>query len=139
MTELKSLFENLYNLTFIEDIAYHEFKDGRLCPIYKRGSNELSQERWKEIHGQNPVNIDGDPVLEKSRVGKVVHINYVKDNPESSGAFGLFGIDSILVVPKLNKEEIAEGIFVLASIGKIHEFSEEEIRLVTETIDKYIK
>ena len=135
---LDELFEKIQNTTGIEDIGYHEIRDGRLHPIYKTKTNALAMEQWKNIHAQNVVYIEEHKILMKIAEEKEpIAISDVNSNELSSNAFFLFGIDSILVVPVM-KSETLEGIICIASIGQPHEFTLEEIKKCETLIKDYM-
>ncbi|MBU5438076.1 GAF domain-containing protein [Tissierella sp. MSJ-40] len=135
---LVELFEKIHDTTGIEDIGYHEIRDGRLKPIYKTKTNVLSAEQWKDIHAQNVIYIDEHEILMKiAEEKKPIAISDVKSDKLSSKAFFLFGIDSILVVPVM-EDEILKGIVCIASIGQPHEFTFEEIEKCEALIQDYM-
>jgi acetolactate synthase-1/2/3 large subunit len=63
-----------------------------------------------------------------------VTVNDVKTDSLSADAFFLFGLDSILVVPVVAGDFIT-GIFCIGSIGKPHNFSEDEVLKCEELIN----
>lgn len=137
MERLASLFAELERLTGVADIAYHQIKDGHLNPVLKTKTDHLGVEKWKSVHAQNPVYIERDRLLRDMMVStQTTVIQDVKNDPLSSDEFFLFGIDSIMVIPVL-KDKTAEGIVVVASIGQLHHFTEEEISRAEELVTKY--
>jgi len=124
---LEHLFKQLQELTGVQDIAYHQIKEGRLCPVLKTNTDMLGVERWKSVHAQNPVYIERDRLLrDLVQLPRPLTVQEVKNDPRSSEEFFLFGIDSILIVPVL-ENEVVQGIVVVASIGQLHSFSDSEI------------
>ena len=98
--KMDELFEKIKEITDIEDIGYHEILDGKLDPIYKSKTGELSLEEWKRIHAKNPVFIKDDIILQVIIMEKrTVVVSDVKADNRSGSAFFLFGIDSIMVIP----------------------------------------
>lgn len=135
--KVDELFEKIKEITGIEDIGYHQVMEGKLNPIYKSKTGELSLEEWKAIHAQNPVYIKGDSILQEVVMEKrTVVISDVRAEKRSSSAFFLFGIDSIIVIPVVRKNEVI-GIVPIVSIGKIHSFSENDIQKCKELIEYY--
>ncbi len=129
-----TLFERLREVTGITDIGYHKIEEGRLRPVTKTNTDILGIEKWKNVHRENPVFIEDTPILlDIINTKKPAFVNNVATDARSADAFFLFGIDSILVVPVKNQQTV-EGIICIASIGKHHEFSIEEV----ETCEKLI-
>lgn len=125
--KMDQLFSKLTEVTQIQDVGYHEIKDGKLNPIYKTRTEDLDIAKWKETHAQNIVYIKDNPILiEVIESKRPVTISNTKQDPKSSGVFFLFGIDSIMVIPVI-KQEVVNGIVVIASIGKLHDFTEDEV------------
>ncbi|WP_223068963.1 GAF domain-containing protein [Paenibacillus caui] len=134
MERLALLFEELERLTGVADIAYHEIRDGHLSPVLKTKTDHLGVEKWKSVHAQNPVYIQHDRLLREMMAHpQTAVVQDVKNDPRSAEEFFLFGIDSILVVPVM-EDGAVQGIVVVASIGKLHFFSEEEIGLVESLV-----
>ncbi len=133
--EFDVLFEEIKNVTGLVDVGYHEIRDGRLNPVYKTGTDTLGLKKWKSIHAQNPVFIKDTEIL-RQIVGNCqsVAVNDVKTDTRSADAFFLFGLDSILVVPVVVGGFIT-GIYCIGSIGKPHNFSEEEVSKCEELIN----
>jgi acetolactate synthase-1/2/3 large subunit len=126
MEFMNVLFSKIKEVTGLEDIGYHKFEGGKLKPVYKTNTDILGIEKWKETHAENPVCINETKVLiEIINTKKPVFINNVKSDNRSADAFFLFGIDSIVIVPVVSEE--VEGIVCIASIGKPHEFSVQEV------------
>lgn len=137
LERLNLLFERLSSLTGIRDIAYHEMKSGRLSPVLKTNTDVLGVEKWKGVHAQNPVYIEHDQLLtELVRQPRSLAVQDVKNDPRSAEEFFLFGIDSILILPVMKGTNV-QGIVVAASIGELHEFTEEEIREAERLLEQY--
>ncbi len=125
--------EEIAKVTGIEDVGYHAVIDGKLVPRYKTASDQLADEQWKVTHGKNEVYIKGNPVLmEVIEQGKTVVINDTDKDRRSAEVFAQFNIKSIMVIP-VKKDQEVEDIVVVASIGKLHDFSEED-RIASESI-----
>ncbi|MBM7614917.1 GAF domain-containing protein [Alkaliphilus hydrothermalis] len=136
--KLDILFEKLHDITGIHDIAYHEIKGNSLNPIYKTGTPHLSIDKWKKLHSENKVYVDSDSVLPSIVYDKKVLImSDVKNDSNASNAFSLFGIDSILVFPIVNSN-VTIGIIVLASIGKKHIFSKDQVEKCALLVNNFI-
>ncbi|NLL07013.1 MAG: GAF domain-containing protein [Clostridiaceae bacterium] len=133
--EFNVVFEKIKNVTGISDIGYHEIRDGMLHPVYKTSTDTLDLEKWRSTHSQHPVLIDKTEIL-KQIVGqrRPAIVNDVNSDKRSADAFFLFGIDSILIVPVIEKE-VVTGIYCIASIGKLHNFTEEEANKCEEIIN----
>lgn len=135
---LDELFEKITETTGLTDIGYHEIKDGVLNPIYKTNTDVLGIERWKKGHHENPVHIKGTFVLEQiMETKKHIYIYNTKQDKRSSEAFFFFGVDSILIVPIVKENEV-KGIICTVAIGKLHEFSEEEINKCVSLVKEYM-
>lgn len=135
---LSELFKKIQDTTGIKDVGYHEIKDGRLHPIYKTKTTILEAEKWKDIHAQNTVYIKEHRILMKIVEEKrSIAISDVSNDELSSNAFFLFGIDSILVVP-IKQNENVKGIICIASIGQSHEFTIDEIEKCESLIQDYM-
>jgi acetolactate synthase-1/2/3 large subunit len=134
---LNHLFGLLSEATGVLDIAYHRIADGRINPVLKTNTDALGIERWKSVHAQSPVYIAHDILLtDLVREPRAVAIQDVKNDRRSPEEFFLFGIDSLLIIPIL-KGAAVEGIVVVASIGKLHEFSEQEIANAERLVEQY--
>lgn len=135
--KLNRLFEKVSKVTKINDIAYHEIRDGRLNPVHKTQTDVLGVEKWKKVHAQNPVYIkDTAVLLEIHKKCASIAINDTKTHNLTSDAFFLFGIDSILIAPVINNETL-KGIVCIASIGKTHNFSDEDISKCTQLVSDF--
>lgn len=135
--KMDELFEKIKEITTIEDIGYHEIKDGKLEPIYKSKSGELSLEEWKEIHAKNPVFIKNNPILQEAIIAKkTIVISDVKVDKRSTKDVFLFGIDSIMIIPIISNNEVI-GIVPIVSMGKVHRFFENEVRKCEELVEEY--
>ncbi|MBW7474737.1 GAF domain-containing protein [Paenibacillus oenotherae] len=137
LERLDELFQQLNELTGVRDIAYHEIKDGRLSPVLKTNTDVLGVEKWRSVHAQSPVYVEHDKLLsEMMREPRALAVQDVKNDPRSADEFFLFGIDSILILPVLNNR-VVRGIVAVASIGGLHEFTEEEIRKAELLLERY--
>lgn len=135
LEQLNRLLEQVAGTTGVPDVAYHEFHEGCLKPVLKTKTDVLGVEKWKSVHAQNPVRIEHDRLLsDMVRQPRSVTVQDVKNDKRSSEEFFSFGIDSILVVPVLHDEKVS-GIVVVASIGKLHHFSDEEVRNVESLVE----
>ncbi len=133
--EFDVLFEEIKNVTGLVDVGYHEIRDGRLNPVYKTGTDTLGLKKWKSTHAQHPVFIKDTEILRQIVSNRQsVAVNDVKTDRLSADAFFLFGLDSILVVPVVVGDVIT-GIYCIGSIGKQHNFSEEEVIKCEELIN----
>lgn len=127
MEFIDSLFLRIKDVTGLDDIGYHKFENGKLKPIYKTNTDTLGVEKWKKTHSENPVYTNETKVLvEIINTKKSVFINNTKTDNLSADAFFLFGVDSIAIIPVVCEEKV-EGIVCIVSIGKIHEFSNQEV------------
>lgn len=134
---LEELFKRIQEVTNVQDVALHLFKDGKLNPVQKTQTDQLGIERWKEVHGKNPVYIKNVGILtEIMEEPKTIVIDDTKNDNRSANEFFFFGIESILVIPVI-KESIAKGIIVVASIGKLHNFTQEEISRCEELVREF--
>jgi len=135
--KMDELFEKIKELTGIEDIGYHEINDGKLDPIYKSKTGEVSLEEWKKIHAKNPVFIKDDIILQEIMTEKrTVVVSDVKADNRAGSAFLLFGIDSIVVIPVIRNNEVI-GIVPIVSMGKVHRFSKNEVQKCEELVEHY--
>lgn len=136
---LEELFTKISKVTKLEDVGYHRIENGRLKPVYKTQTDVLGIERWKKVHGENPVIVDDTVILRELFEKKLpVWIYDTKNDDRSAGAFFLFGVDSILILPVIREDEI-KGIICIVSIGKLHEFTEEEILECCRLAKEYLK
>lgn len=137
MNKMDELFQKIKEITHIEDIGYHEIKDGKLDPLYKSKTGDLSLEEWKMIHAKNPVFIKDDIILTDIMTEKrIIVVSDVKEDNRSGSAFFLFGIDSIMVIPVIRNNKVI-GIVPIVSMGKVHKFSKYEVQRCKELIDQY--
>ena len=136
--ELDLLFEGLNKLTGVRDIAYHRFGEGRINPVLKTNTDILGVEKWKNAHANNPVYIQHDQLLSDiCREPRTLVVQDVKNDPRSADEFFLFGIDSIMIIPVLVQDDL-KGIVVVASIGELHFFDDEEIEKSEQIVEQYI-
>lgn len=124
---LESLFQKITQITSVADIGYHRIAEGRLHPVYKTQTDVLGIEKWKTVHAQNIVYVKDTFVLREIVSKKQpIEIYDTKHDERSSDAFFLFGVDSILIIPVIREDEV-KAIICIASIGKLHQFTEKEI------------
>lgn len=134
-TRLEQLFQDLVDKTEVLDIAYHEIANGRLNPVLKTNTEVLGIERWKDVHGANPVYMKSTPILmEIVQNQHTVIIQDVKSDSRSVDEFFFFGIDSLLIIP-VCQHSVVKGIVVVASIGKLHHFTKEQVRNAEEVVN----
>ncbi|MBB6734492.1 GAF domain-containing protein [Cohnella sp. CBP 2801] len=134
---LQELFGRLEQITNVQDIAYHRIKEGKLSPVLKTRTDHLGNEKWKSVHAASPVLVENDQLLrEMVRNPKPVFVQDVKNDPRSAEEFFLFGIDSILILPVTDGSAV-RGIVVVASIGRLHSFTEQEVRQAEELVEQY--
>lgn len=131
------LFEELTEVTGLEDIGFHKLEDGRLKPIHKTNTDVLGIEKWKKTHNENPVFINETKVLlEIINTKRPVFINNTKTDTLSADAFFLFGVDSVAIFPVLRAEKVL-GIVCVVSIGTLHEFGIQEVSKCESLVNKY--
>lgn len=136
---LEELFRKINEVTELEDIGYHRIEDGRLKPIYKTQTDALGMERWKTVHSQNPVYIKDTFILQEViKKKQPVYIYDTNNDSRSAGAFFLFGVDSILIIPVVRENDV-KAIICIVSIGKLHNFTEDETDACTRLAEEYIK
>lgn len=134
---LQELFGELEQITNVQDIAYHRIKEGKLSPVLKTRTDRLGNEKWKSVHAASPVFVEDDQLLrEIVRNPRPVFVQDVKNDPRSSEEFFLFGIDSILILPVADDSAVC-GIVVVASIGQLHLFTDQEVRQSEELVEQY--
>lgn len=137
MKNIDNLFQEIREATGVEDIGYHRIKNEKLNPIYKSKTGELELEKWIEIHSQNPVYIANNLILQEIvKDKKTIVINDVKADYRSTQDVTLFGIDSLMMIPVI-KEDIVIGIVPIVSIGKIHNFSDDDVIKCETLVRKY--
>ncbi|BCJ96214.1 hypothetical protein acsn021_37830 [Anaerocolumna cellulosilytica] len=136
---LNELFAKITEVTTMEDIGLHEVADGRLKPVHKTQTDALGIEHWKTVHGQNPVYVKDTFILQEVIQKKQpVEIYDTKNDSRSAGAFFLFGVDSILIVPIIRSDEV-KAIICIVAIGRLHQFTEAEIDKCSQLVQEYTK
>ncbi|MGB8455073.1 MAG: GAF domain-containing protein [Anaerocolumna sp.] len=136
---LEDLFQEMKEVTKLDDIGYHRIEDGRLKPVYKTQTDVLGIEKWKTVHGQNPVYIKDTYILQEVKNKKQpVYIYDTNNDSRSADAFFLFGVDSILIVPVIRQDEV-KAIICIVSIGSLHNFTTDEIEKCTLLSAQYLK
>lgn len=134
---LDELFQKINVITQLEDIGFHEISEGRLKPFYKTQTDVLGIEKWKTVHSQNPVYIKGTFILREIMDKKQpIEIYDTKNDNRSADAFFLFGVDSILIIPIVSSDEV-KAIICIVSIGKLHNFTNEEIESCSQLVKEY--
>ncbi len=139
VTILEELFQKISEVTTVEDVGYHRIEEGRLKPFYKTQTDILGIEKWKTVHGQNPVYVKDTFILREITTKKQpIEIYDTKNDTRSADAFFLFGIDSIMIIPVVREDEV-KAIICIASIGKYHQFTKEEMETCSKLADDYLK
>lgn len=139
LSVLEELFQKIKEVTTVQDIGYHRIENGCLKPFYKTQTDILGIERWRTVHGQNPVYVEDTFILrEITNKKQPVEIFDTKNDTRSADAFFLFGIDSIMIIPVVRDEEV-KAIICIASIGKQHQFTQEEMDICSGLACEYLK
>lgn len=139
VTILEELFQKITEVTTVQDVGYHRIEEGRLKPFYKTQTDILGIEKWKTVHGQNPVYIKDTFILREITTKKQpIEIYDTKNDTRSADAFFLFGIDSIMIIPVVREDEV-KAIICIASIGKYHQFTKEEMDTCSKLAADYLK
>jgi GAF domain-containing protein len=137
--KLEELFQKVKEVTKLDDIGYHRIEEGRLKPIYKTQTDILGIEKWKTVHGQNPVYIKDTYILQEVTNKKhPVYINDTNNDSRSADAFFLFGVDSILIIPVVRQNEV-KAIICIVAIGKLHDFTQDEIKQCASLSEEYLR
>lgn len=137
--QLEELFQKVKEVTKLDDIGYHRIEEGRLKPIYKTQTDILGIEKWKTVHGQNPVYIKDTYILQEVTNKKhPVYINDTNNDSRSADAFFLFGVDSILIIPVVRQNEV-KAIICIVAIGKLHDFKQDEIKQCASLSEEYLR
>lgn len=137
LDRLHLLFHELVQLTGVRDIAYHRIADGRINPVLKTNTDQLDVEKWKQTHAAAHVYVEKDFILNDITLNPLtVVVQDVKKDRRSSEEFFLFGIDSIMILPVLEGSNVI-GIVVVASIGSLHHFAENEIKQSELLVEQY--
>lgn len=135
---LNKLFKEIQQVIQIDEIGYHEIKDGKLNPIHKTETIGLSAKKWKEVHSQNPVYIKDNPLLiEAIDERKIIAVPNTHEDTRSSKEFGLFGIDSIMVIPVSNNQDIVKSFVIIPTMKRFYNFTEDEIVKCEQIVSKY--
>jgi acetolactate synthase-1/2/3 large subunit len=138
MKDIDLLFDRIREATGIEDIGYHKIENGKLKPIHKTNTDILGIEKWKKVHAEHPVYINETKILmQVINTKKPVFINDTNNNPLSADAFFLLGVDSIIIVPILNEDNV-RGIICIVSIGKVREFSLQEVSKCESLVNRHL-
>ncbi|SHM32173.1 GAF domain-containing protein [Anaerosporobacter mobilis DSM 15930] len=136
---LANLFQKISDITKVMDIGYHHIVDGHLSPVYKTQTDVLGIEKWITVHGQNPVYVKDTYILKEITEKKQpVEIYDIDNDSRSADAFFLFGLKSIMIIPVVRDDEV-NAIICIASIGKLHQFTDEEIKVCCDLADEYLQ
>ncbi len=136
--KLDELFTELVNTTELEDIGFHKVENGRLKPVYKTNMGELSIERWKSMHGNNPVYIENNPILQEVvNKKKTVVISNTKEDSRTTDDVNYFNVNSLMMIPII-KFGVVTGVICIVSIGKQHSFSSDEVRKCKALVQEYL-
>lgn len=139
MTNIDLLFDEIKEITGVEDIGFHKIKDGKLNPVYKSKTGELELEKWIGLHSQNPVLISNNLILQEiMNMKKTIIINDIKSDYRSTKDVTLFGLDSLMMIPLIKKDEVV-GVIPIVSIGRIHNFTQEQKQKCEEIINKNLE
>lgn len=136
--EIEKLFEQLYNLTKIENIAIHEFINGELNPVHMRKNDKVSVEKWKEEHSKSHVKIAEDKYLIKISNCEFVAIENADTIEDCPDEFKLFNIKSNYIIP-LIKDNKSVGMVLMASIGQAVELNKETKEKCIMLVKEYSK
>ncbi len=136
---LEELFQKIVEITDVQDIGYHRIEEGRLKPVYKTQTDTLGIEKWKTVHGQNPVYVKDTYILrEITEKRQPVEIFDTHNDSRSADAFFLFGLDSIMIIPVVREDEV-KAIICVAAIGKQHQFTREEMDICSSLAEQYLE
>lgn len=136
---LHDLFEEITKITTVKDVGYHRVAQGRLNPFYKTSTDILGIEKWKTVHGQNPVYVKDTYILrEITEQKQPIEIYDIDNDTRSADAFFLFGIKSIMIIPVVRLEEV-KAIICIASIGELHQFTDDEMKKCCELANEYLQ
>lgn len=137
--KLEELFEKIQEVTKLQDVGYHRIEEGRLKPIYKTQTDVLGIEKWKTVHGQNPVYVEETFILrDVTEKKEPVYIDDTNHDDRSASAFFLFGVDSILIIPVVREDEV-KAIICIVSIGGLHSFTKGEIEQCSTLAKEYLQ
>lgn len=135
---LNKLFNDIQHVIELDEIGYHEIMNGKLNPIHKTETSVLSAKKWKEVHSQNPVYIKNNPLLiEAIDERKIIAVPNTHEDERSSEAFGLFGIDSIMVIPVSNNQNVVKSFVIIPTMKRFYNFTEDEIVKCEQIVSKY--
>ncbi len=139
VSSLERLFHRITEVTTVTDVGFHNMEKGYLIPIYKTQTHALGMERWKAEHQRNPVYVKDTLILKEIKDKKQpIIINNTKQDPRSANEFFFFGIDSIMIIPVINQEEVKD-IICIVSIGEQHQFTKEEMDICSKLINECFK
>lgn len=136
---LEELFQKIAEITDVRDVGYHRIEEGRLKPVYKTQTDSLGIEKWKTVHGENPVYVKDTYILKEITDKKQpIEIYDTHNDSRSADAFFLFGVDSIMIIPVVRENEV-KAIICIAAIGKLHQFTGEEMDACSSLAEEYLK
>lgn len=136
--ELDNLFKEIHKVTNVDDIGFHRIQDGRINPIYKTNIGEIDIEQWQNAHGQNPVYIEDDRILQEGvNSKKTVVILNTREDKRTTDVILSFNIESLMMIPVINLDEVI-GFILIVSIGKLHNFTEDHVVKCEALVKKYL-
>lgn len=137
INKLDSLFAEIKKVINLDEIGYHQIINGKLFPIHKTETEEVSSRYWKEIHEKNPINVSDNPLLMELVGDKntIVIKNTHKDD-RSSKAFGMFGIYSVMLIPVLHNSKV-KGFINIPSINKYYDYTKDEVIKCENLVKQY--
>ncbi len=135
---LNKLFYEIQHVLPLDEIGYHEIRDGKLNPIHKTETNGLSAKKWKDVHSKNPAYIKENPLLiEAINERKTIAVPNTHTDVRSSKEFGLFGIDSILIIPVINYQNEVRSFVIIPTMKRFYDFTESEIIKCEQIVREY--
>lgn len=136
--EINNLFEQLHEITKIDNIAMHEFINGELNPIHMFDNGKVPIEKWKKVHRSIHVKIKEDKYLSKIADGEIVYIEDSDKLEYCPDEFKTFNIKTNFVIP-LHKGEEVIGMVLTPSIGKVVKLDKKTREKCIELINEYSK
>lgn len=128
INKLNELLLKVKAVTTIEDIAYHKFENGGLCPIHKLETAHLQAAHWKKSHNQLAVKIEDDWVLQTVvNEKRTVYLNNIDRVNNAPAALIHFGVKTILIIP-IVIDDIVVGMLDIVSIGKVVDLTDAQIK-----------
>lgn len=136
--KLDELFMKIFHITKVEDIGFHKIENGKLKPIYKTNMGELSIETWQKMHGNNPVYIENNPILQDVvSKKKTVAISNTREDNRTTDDVNSFNIHSLMMIPVIDFGMV-KGVIPIVSIDKQHHFSNDEISKCEALVQEYL-